>query len=840
MFFGIVALTAVARAEVKEGENLLLNGTFDAEQTDFPEFWSPSSAKQVVFRRTGGPEGKLPAVALVGDGATPGTASVRQQGLTLAEGETYKLSARIKTKGFKCRGGGLIVHNSGWINATGLTNLPADSDWTLREKTFQLFPSKGREYGVAMYASGLTGEISFADVKLEAVSEGARKGSSSQLAVLAAPRIVPLEPLLQWIPRDRPALTFAVYGNLTDKLLAYQCEFTIGNEPFPRQTVDVTGRNVTVQLDGLLGGDHTLKAVLRHRTTGEPVLEATYPIRIVDLPDIDRSQIRPLNTLVSELLSQPLDKSPAPRTFTFIAPRDGWVFVAIETQTPAANLRVSLDGQESLVTASTARLEAFREVARGEHRITVAGNSDAARLVVRSIPEIFNYPPCMDSFVKENGRYDWAFMKRHILPAVTTLNGGQLPGEAYSEAKALGLKWLANFGVTGTDESSALRDRMEKTAGMTDSRYDGFTSDELFFGRNTIDNYTKALWSIRNPENRLIYTWIVGKPAVPGLHTDFMSACLNASQGRGRLLFEAYCHPQADEPAAAVYLDNMLGETMRRFSDFFPNAVAGTGMIFGNFNQIPLISLEHDPAVDFKYFLDMQAHLVANSPEFTNLATVGYWGTYYADEELVRWSFQLMRHYAVEGNRELLSKQYGFTYKPGLLVNGDFADGLNGWTAEPASDGAIRTLTIPGYGKNSQRRWNAGNAGDTVCAMTRDTGQPNRLRQMAQGLTVGKAYCLQFVTGGLQDILGRKHNPRKYGMDVELEGAELLADRGYIHVDQRKTYRGTDSETLGKINLHRVIFRATSATQPVVFNDANARPGEELVLNFVQLKPYFE
>ena len=42
------------------------------------------------------------------------------------------------------------------------------------EKTFTLFPSRDKEYGLAMFANELTGEIHFADLKLEAISEGAR------------------------------------------------------------------------------------------------------------------------------------------------------------------------------------------------------------------------------------------------------------------------------------------------------------------------------------------------------------------------------------------------------------------------------------------------------------------------------------------------------------------------------------------------------------------------------------------------------------------------------------------------------------------------------------------
>ncbi len=532
--------------------------------------------------------------------------------------------------------------------------------------------------------------------------------------------------------------------------------------------------------------------------------------------------------------------TPAPRTFNFVNPRDGWVFVAFTTGAPPPGLNIKIDNRDTVITAGTDHLEAFRELPMGEHRITVSGNKADARLIVRSIPEIFDYPPCVNSFVRENGSYGWDFMKKHILYAVTTLNGGALPGEALGEAKARGLKWLANFGVGPVGDPTALRDSMEKHAGMTKPQYDGLTSDELFFGRTTIGNYSKALWLLRNPENRLVYTWIVGKPSISSLHTDFMSACLNVSRGRGRLLFEAYCHPQADEKAAAAYLDDKIGETMRRFNAFFPNAAAGTGIIFGNFNQIPIISLEHNPAVDFKYFLDMQVNLIANSPDFKGLATTGYWGTYYGDEELARWSFKLMRHYAVEGSREMLSKRYGFRYKPGFLTNGDFADGVNGWTVSPATEGSIRTDTIAGYGKNSQGRWGAGNAGDTVCVMTRSAGKPNRISQTVEGLEVGKAYCLQFVTADLKDVTGKKYNPRRYGIRAELQGAEVLDGKGFVHIDRRNTGRYKHNNNVAKINLNRIIFRATSPTQLIAFNDEKAVPGEQLIINFVQLKPYLE
>jgi hypothetical protein len=836
----ISILSASMEAAVIKGENLLLNGGFDADQVDFPKFWSPSSAKNVTYHRAGGPQGKKASIVLKSDGTMSSAVSARQQGMILVAGETYRLSGYIKTKGFKSRNAGLIVHNHGWTSSVGFTTLPINSEWTFKEKTFTLPPSKNKEYGLAMYAVGLTGEIHFADLKLEAISEKARKGSTSQMYITATPRLVPFQPLLNKIPSAAPEMTFKFYGFLPEKRENYECLVTIGGNHIARQSIPLDENNkIIVKLAGLSCGDYPLEAVLRHRKTHETIIEAAHPISIIDIPTIDRSNIKQLNNLVAEVLNRPVKNTPAPQSFNFVNPRDGWIFVAFATAAPSPGLTVKIDDRDVVITATTDRLEAFRALTMGEHRITVSGNGGDARLIVRSIPEIFNYPPCSNSHVKGNGSYGWDFMKKHILYAVTTLNGGDLPGEARREAKALGLKWLANFSISTMSDPANVRNRMEKHIGMTQPQYDGFTCDELFLDHDDIGNYSKILRLLRNPENRLIYTWSVGKPSIPSLHTEVISASLNASGGRGRLLFEAYCNPQANEKKAAAYLDN-VSECMRRFNAFFPNAAAGIGIIFGNFNQIPIISLEHNPEVDFKYYLDMQVNLIANSPDFKGLATTGYWGTHYGDEEMVRWSFKLMRHYAVEGNKDMLSSHYGFKYNPGFLNNGDFADGMNGWVLSPTAKGSIRTHTIAKYGKNSQGRWHSGNAGDTVCVMARGANKPNRISQTAHGLEVGKAYCLQFVTADLNDITDKKYNPRRYGINAELEGVEILADRGFVHIDRRNTDYYKHNNNVAKINLNHIIFRAKSTTQIIAFNDKKALPNEELIINFIQLKPYLE
>ncbi len=848
-------LCVAAPGQARSGpmaENLLVNGEFAADQVAFPHFWVPTLVGLVDYTPAGGPDGRA-AIGLRSDRSDRVPAgravTVRQDGFRLAEGETYRLSAYVRTEGFESPHAGVVVFNRGWRQSAGFKSFPADSGWTRMETTFVAFPSEKGQYGAAVYARDFTGTIQVSDIRLEPMSEAAGQGASSLLAAMGGPRLVPIHPLLSHIPCAHPALTFRYFAVGSNPAEALECFITVDPPDIGPQRMRLPkDGNVTVDLSGLACGEYTLSMEVRRSETRERIVEATYPIRIRDIPgSLPQPLSEPMNNLVSVLLDLDLDETPSPRKFVFVNPRNGWVFVSVEAESNASDVRVTLDGQGMIIDTDTDRKEAFRELPLGEHRLTVEGAGPGARLVVRSVPEIFYYPPGLGSTVQQCGTNDWAFMKRHVLPAVTTFYGGRLSGEALSEARALGLKWLDRYHIHKADKDPAGEDpdekrlRMEQSAGLTDPRFDGIACDEAFFRESTLDIFTQTLWRVRVPEGRRVYTWVVGKPFIPSAHTDFMSSALNVSGGRGRLLYEAYAHAQPDEEAAAFYLDGMLDEAMRRFHYFLPHAAAGTGMIFGIFNQISEISLAHYPEVDFKYYLDMQVQRIATRPDFEGLAVTGYWGGHYADEELLRWAFLLMRHYAVEGNRDLLSDRYGFTYAPGHVQNGDFRDGLTGWHVSAAAEGAVRAETIPGYGQDVQRRWHA-RTGDTVCLMTRQAGTPNRISQTARGLEPGRAYSLHFVTADRLDVAGKTYNPRRYGIDVFIKGAEVIPGRSFVHIDDRKTHWSPrrDPGHLAKVNVHRVVFRAAASEHTLVFSDDAAVPGEALMINFIQLNPYLE
>lgn len=796
------------------GENLITNGRFEAAQTAFPEFWTVDamdvSIKNLVYNRSGGPNGQASVAFVAGKGG-----NLCQKGLILVSGEKYKLCGYYKSKNFKAEDARVVVYNAGWAADAGRVGFPENADWTAFEETFTSFDSTTKKYNVAIYAKNVQGEIQFADLKLEALTERGVNGSASALAVTRIGRLTPMQPLLNHIPAENPQLTLRCLDKLSEAYTEYDC---VCNNPAQTISLNQDGI-VTLNLEGLPLGDHQLLVSIIERTGGKKVFDSNYLITIVKTPKIDSSSHKVLNNLVTEILNQPVAKE-----LQFSNPRDGWIFIRVPTKAA-----VKLDGKELYLPND--RPEALAHLTAGPHTLNIAGVSEG-QIVARSIAEIFNYPALTNSQITGNGSYGWDFMKKHVNYALTTQMGGMYNQDKkiVDEIKQLGIIWLTNNVAIRNPSPEAVR-QMDASPGLNNSQFAGVTCDEFGFNDITLLNrYSQAIRQVQNANNRLIYTWIVGKPTM-WLHSDFMSVAVNTSRGNGKLLYEAYCHPQANEKAAQAFLDDFLVDAIKKFNVFYHQVNPNIGFVLGNFSQTPFM-LDYDPSVDFKYYLDMQLNVIANNPEFKNLGLVGYWGSHYADEELYRWSFKLMRHYVIEGNKTMLSAAYGFKYNPDLLKNGDFADGLTSWkkTGEIAAD------SFSDYGRNSQKRWNApNNMGDTFAKFTRGA-QAGKLSQTATGLVAGKLYCLQFVVADYEDVKNKKVDPRLLGLNVELPGITIIKDKSYVYIDNCPA----EKLNAGRINLHRIVFKATAPDQPVIFSDDQATPNQELILNYVKLTPYFE
>ena len=146
------------------------------------------------------------------------------------------------------------------------------------------------------------------------------------------------------------------------------------------------------------------------------------------------------------------------------------------------------------------------------------------------------------------------------------------------------------------------------------------------------------------------------------------------------------------------------------------------------------------------------------------------------NEELTRWVAKLVRHYGIDGNTDMLSKQYGLTYAPGHLQNCDFEDGFASWTAVPAVPESLRPLTIKDYGRTHlQRRGLPRETGDTTAYFERQANGVNTLSQTALNLVPGRLYALAFATSDPEDIENPKNVAQHPMVRVSLDNAEAFA-----------------------------------------------------------------
>ena len=839
LLFVLVGTTTFAA--VKPGENILSNGTLEADQTDHPIGWSVyiRDRKLVKWMPTGGPNA-LPYYRLVSDSPEPQDSTVRQGGIKLAPNGIYRLSVKVRTKDFRYKNAGVVVASGGWKQSRAVGNIPRDTggEWKEMSCKFEPFDKDG-VHQVIFFASGFTGTFDVADARLTAENDVALADTEPSVLSAAAntPRFVPFSPLLWEIPKSRREVEFRFFGKVpSGRLEDYDLECKVENVECKTDcsvsTATVREGAIAITLpEGAEQGVMTVRGV--ERSSHKVICSEKFTFCTVDAPAIPSNCGRRLNNLSMELLNAPLRNK---GRFTFTAPRSGWVYIAARGGKAAS---VTLDGRE-VVVLDAPRLETFREVSAGPHEIEVKGGGEG-RLVVRAIVEIISYPPCAKCPVSEGPRYDWPYEDRHVLPAITTENGGSIPTNALTSFISRGYRWVANLNTVGLS-SNALEKALSECAGLNAPHYAGVTCDEQFFSRpHEIAAYTQGLKAydfMRSPE-RIIYTWIVGKPITPSIDHAFLSAAVNASRGRGKLLFEMYCRtPGVEEEGAWEHLKRYVSGTLDKYRAWHPLSVSSGCAVFGNFVQLPILSLAHHPEVDYKYYLDMQLNLAANDPSCRDLGAIGHWGCNYADDEMKRWSFALMRHYVVEGHTNMLSSAYGYRYRPGHLANGDFCGSLVPWQAT----GDVRTDSHPEFARRSQCRWGGnGGVGDTFAVLTRRDGAPATLGQTAKGLVPGRAYCLQFSTFDAKDVKANRIAPRWFGIDARLGAcAEVREDLSWVYVDKRIKGRYDFNNDVARVNLHHIVFTARAAETEIVFDNAAANVGEELGINAVSLNPYFE
>lgn len=833
-----ICATGVVLSAVKPGENILLNGRFEADQVDMPLNWVWAiGVKQPEWLPSGGPGGR-PAIRFSSGDGEATSSNYRQYGLNLSSNGMYRLTFWARTKDFKAKMCGVSVVNLAWKKSAGITAFPATSDWKKYEHTFKCFPSGDRSYSCAIYANGFTGIFEIADARLEAVDRIALKETqiSSLAAAAVQPRIVPWTPRLFAIDRNDPKMKFRYFGKVLEERVKYEAVLALNGKALRRPLEDYIEWTLPEPEN-----EGFLDVAIADRAGGTNIYARTFAYATVVPPKANSAvKHRRLNNLVTEVLAEKFSSTfQKPASFDFSTSRPGWIFVKVVAKT-LDDFEVRIDG-DRVIDARTEAFETMRRVPAGDHALSVHHAAEG-RVVVRQIPNLDYYTPGRYNLVDTNPKYDWEFLRKHVFRNVCSMHGSgdcQKPYET-REWRGMGREWYTFFHTSFIASADELVRKLSASPGMNAPWCDGDILDEQTFGRpEYLIRVTEGLWKYQllRPDNpRVIQSCTIGKPCNYAVDQDYFSACVNASRGCGLIRAEVYYRGKETEEEAINYIKDYGNDIFGKYREWYPLAISAGDVIFGTFTQTPILNLNHYPSTDYKYFLEMQCRDVATNPVYDGLAGISIFAGNYADEEMFRWTMRLFRHYGIEGGTEMLAPKFGLSYSPGHIRNNDFRASLEGWTAK----GDVARDSIAQFGKDGLGLYDVrGGLGDSFARFRRGADR-NVLSQTATHLVPGRLYALQFAT--LDPIAVRAGKPTKRQLPLKATlgaGAEIRKDLTWTWVDKRSGKKGGYAKA-NMINLTRIVFKAKTTELAIAFSDADAAPGEELGVTYISLNPYVE
>ena len=597
-------------------------------------------------------------------------------------------------------------------------------------------------------------------------------------------------------------------------------------------------------------------------------------------PTVVFSGAQKRNNLVTELLEVASISEPG-RAFTFTRPDDGWVFLTARRQ-GKGTVRIVLDerpGDDAVVARDAdgdVPIEAVRHLARGEHRIRVdcSGGCRVDRLVVKAIPELMHFGLGFDPEIKSYGRYDMAFLKRDILPNVTTLivpNGIKLAPSVIDDWHHQGKRFVAEVGING--QARTADEHCRFWAGSFDRSpfLDGIIVNEFIVNnpstrsggqlnperaermdreRQRYRVYGEAIKKLRADDRyrgKMLYGYVGGsgkKLNQEVIGPDFIRTIIDCGYrvALERYIFEV-SSPKKSEDVLQLFIDGIADWEAKE-----PGARKHMVISFGLFSTPPG-GINKQPNVDYHVWMDRQMNVVANHPAIAELAGLNWWTTVLADEETVRFVGKLYRHYAIEGKTSMLTQDPLFLTH---IRNADFEKGLDDWTLRPAEEGSIQARSFPRYGRIEGRYMGLGrpadpeHIGDTFLWMKRSENGPNVFSQTIKDLEPGRLYSMKMFTCDYNDLI----HPKKKALGeaspfigrVELEGVELDTRRSFT-----EPYASNPEPPIPIwITYHWKVFRAKGPTAKLTVSDwpGEGKPsgpfGQEQTFNFLEIQPYHE
>jgi hypothetical protein len=586
------------------------------------------------------------------------------------------------------------------------------------------------------------------------------------------------------------------------------------------------------------------------------------------------------NNLVAELLHAPSRSEPNAE-FTFTRATEGWIFLSVRFKgTGTAQCTLDSASRQDAVIAHDAkdgqRAEAVRYVPKGEHRlrVTCAGTLRLDQLVVTAIPELIHCGLGFDPAIKSYGRYDLEFLKNDILPNVTTLivpHNIKLLPLVLDDWHRQGKRFVAEVGIDGQGKSA--EDHFNYWTHLLDKApfLDGIIVNEFIVNNPLTQSgaavsperqarvereqqrhrvYEEAIRKLRaDPryKNKSFYAYVGGsgkKLNQEMIGPTFIRTLIDSNC---RIALERYLHEMSSAKGSQEALDRFV-DGIGDWEAKEPGVTKQMVLTFGLFSMPPG-GLNKLPNVDYHVWMDQQMNVVANHPLLAGIGGLEWWTSLQADEETVRFVGKLYRHYAILGRTDRLTRDPLFMSH---LQNGDFANGLEGWTLQRAEAATIQARSFPRYGRIEGRFMGLGrpadpeHIGDTFLWMKRSAKGPNTFSQTIKNLQPGRLYSMKMFSCDYQDLVNPKakarHEATPFLGKVVWEGVEVDPKRSFSEM-----YASNPEPRIPVwITYHWKVFRARGTTARMIVSDwpnekeAPRTFGQEQTFNFLEIQPYHE
>ena len=585
-----------------------------------------------------------------------------------------------------------------------------------------------------------------------------------------------------------------------------------------------------------------------------------------------------LNNLVTELVKlDSVPSKPSYREIPFNNPREGWIFVSASTRVQNGDviaISIDADKEDAVLnyrSGEATTKETMRFIEAGEHKLRIwfsekSGSSEVGlqNLTVRTVPAMI-YCGFLGKSRGYFGEYDKEFLAKDVLPNINTIVGkGDVKyQDIQKEWKQRGGKWYIeqNLPTLHRDPESEdapnpltadyIYNFWTKSLGFTNPYLDGIYVDEFIWSDSHPDYpaYIEALERIANDKafkGKAVQGWVGADIHYSGWGQDVMNTLISCGYKIG---WEAYYSEMANETVAREFLRLQERDKMDGLEKAVPGILKDFVYVLGGFMSTPPLSLNTDPQVDFKVWLDMKFNYLANAPECFGLYGIMQYHAIFADEEYLRWCGRLFRHYGIEGKTGMLSDEYGFKYELDHIQNANFTDGLKNWTVAEAAPKSVRVGKILKLNNMLGFLYPPLHTGNEHLWTKRSAEKPNRVSQEIKNLTPGKLYSAKLYAADYQDYVKGESVRKKLAISINIDNVDMVpSKRLALEVDgiSRCCAGSFEGKEPPWMSVHRLVFRAKKPTALLTISDwpDDATPGgpigQEILYNFVEVQPYLE